>query len=644
MSATSSAGPVDARGSPHATLTTLAVHDVTIDGGFWAARQAVNRDAALPHGIRMLEVAGNLDNLKLAAGKMTGRYRGPVFMDSDVYKWLDAAACEMARVPSAALASASAEMIDLVAAAQGADGYVNSYYQVAEPGKRWTDFAHGHELYCAGHLFQAAVAHHRATGEDRLLTIARRFGDYLVSVFGPGRRTATPGHPEIEMALIELSRETGERRYLELATFFIDQRGRGWLGGGRFNSSAYFQDRVPVRDASVVEGHAVRALYLTTGLTDLYLETGDAALLAALNRQWHDLVAGKLYVTGGVGARHNAESFGQPFELPNDLAYCETCGAIASVMWSWRMLLATGHARYADLIERTLYNAILAGVSLSGDRYFYVNPLASNGEPELLSRGGCRRKEWHLVACCPPNVMRLLASIGHYLATRDAAGVQIHQYASARIATELAPGQAVALRIESAYPWEGRVRLGVEEGSSRAWTLSLRVPGWCAGASARVNGREVAPARDGAGYLRVERQWARGDTVELDFTLSAHLVEAHPWIESTRGCVAIERGPLVYCIEQADQQNAAVPDVEIDAGAPLESAWAAERLDGVALIRASGWAVDTTAWKDRLYRPVSPAPAPRRRVELTAIPYYAWANREPGAMRVWIPRGPAAAR
>ena len=644
MSATSSAGPVDARGSPHATLTTLAVHDVTIDGGFWAARQAVNRDAALPHGIRMLEAAGNLDNLKLAAGKMTGRYRGPVFMDSDVYKWLDAAACEMARVPSAALASASAEMIDLVAAAQGADGYVNSYYQVAEPGKRWTDVAHGHELYCAGHLFQAAVAHHRATGEDRLLTIARRFGDYLVSVFGPGRRTATPGHPEIEMALIELSRETGERRYLELATFFIDQRGRGWLGGGRFNSSAYFQDRVPVRDASVVEGHAVRALYLTTGLTDLYLETGDAALLAALNRQWHDLVAGKLYVTGGVGARHNAESFGQPFELPNDLAYCETCGAIASVMWSWRMLLATGHARYADLIERTLYNAILAGVSLSGDRYFYVNPLASNGEPELLSRGGCRRKAWHLVACCPPNVMRLLASIGHYLATRDAAGVQIHQYASARIATELAPGQAVALRIESAYPWEGRVRLGVEEGSSRAWTLSLRVPGWCAGASARVNGREVAPARDGAGYLRVERQWARGDTVELDFTLSAHLVEAHPWIESTRGCVAIERGPLVYCIEQADQQNAAVPDVEIDAGAPLESAWAAERLDGVALIRASGWAVDTTAWKDRLYRPVSPAPAPRRRVELTAIPYYAWANREPGAMRVWIPRGPAAAR
>src|SRR5438094_2813445 len=525
------AGPVDAEKSPAAILKPLDARAVTIEGGVWARAQAVNHDAALPHGHRMLEAAGNFENLRLAGGRSTGRYRGPVFMDSDVYKWLEAAACEIARAPSAWLDSTSKEAIDLVAAAQGADGYINSYYTVAEPGKRWTDFAHGHELYCAGHLIQAAVASRRATGDDRLLTIAQRFADYLHSLFGPGRRVATPGHPEIEMALVELYRETGERRHLDLAAFFLEHRGRGWLGPGRYNSSASFQDRVPMRDATTIEGHAVRALYLTAGATDVYLETGEAALLTALNRQWHDLVSGKLYITGGVGGRHLSEAFGQPYELPNDLAYCETCGAIASVMWSWRMLLATGESRFGDLIERTLYNAILAGVSLSGDRYFYVNPLASNGEPELLSRGGCRRKEWHLVACCPPNVMRLLASIGHYLATRDAAGVQIHQYASARIATELAPGQAVALRIESAYPWEGRVRLGVEEGSSRAWTLSLRVPGWCAGASARVNGREVAPARDGAGYLRVERQWARGDTVELDFTLSAHLVEAHPWIE-----------------------------------------------------------------------------------------------------------------
>ena len=381
------AGPVDAEKSPAAILKPLDARAVTIDGGVWARAQSVNRDAALPHGYRMLEAAGNFENLRIAAGRSAGRYRGPVFMDSDVYKWLEAAACEIARAPSAWLQSASDEVIELVAAAQGADGYLNSHYTVAEPEKRWTDFAHGHELYCAGHLIQAAVAFRRATGDERLLTTARRFADYLHSQFGPGRRVATPGHPEIEMALAELYRETGERRHLDLAAFFLEHRGHGWLGPGRFNSSVSFQDRVPVRESTTVEGHAVRALYLTTGVADLYLETGDRTLYETLDRQWRDMVEGKLYVTGGVGARHHSEAFGHPYELPNDLAYCETCGAIASVMWSWRMLLATGEARFADLIERTLYNAVLAGVSLTGDRYFYVNPLASNGDVERLSRG-----------------------------------------------------------------------------------------------------------------------------------------------------------------------------------------------------------------------------------------------------------------
>ena len=415
MTARLTAGPVDAAKSPAAILKTLDAGAVAIDGGVWARRQAVNRAAALPHGFRMLEAAGNLENLRIAAGRSAGRYRGPVFMDSDVYKWLEAAAFEMARAPSDWPRSTSEATIDLVAAAQGADGYLNSHYTVAEPGQRWTDLAQGHELYCAGHLIQAAVAYRRATGDDRLLTIARRFADHIDSVFGPGRRVATPGHPEIETALVELYRETGETRYLDLRGLFPRPPRARMAGPGRFNSSAYYQDHVPVREAEVVEGHAVRALYLAAGVADLYLETGEAALLEALTRQWHDMVGGKLYVTGGVGARHLAEAFGEPYELPNDLAYCETCAAIASVMWSWRMLLATGQSRYADLIERTLYNGVLAGVSLSGDRYFYVNPLASNGEVEHLSRGGCRRKEWHLVACCPPNVMRLFASLGHYV-------------------------------------------------------------------------------------------------------------------------------------------------------------------------------------------------------------------------------------
>jgi DUF1680 family protein len=632
------AGPVDVTRSPAAALTTLGARAVAIDGGLWARRQTVNRDSALPHGFRMLETAGNLENLRIAAGRSAGQYRGPVFMDSDVYKWLEAAALEMAREPNQWLASTSAATIDLVAAAQRDDGYINSHYQVAEPGKRWTDFAHGHELYCAGHLIQAAIAFRRATGDDRLLTIARRFTDYIHSLFGPGRRVATPGHPEIEMALVELYRETGERRHLDLAAFFLEHRGRGWLGPGRYNSSASFQDRVPVREATTVEGHAVRALYLTAGATDVYLETGEEALLGALSRQWHDLVSGKLYITGGVGARHLSEAFGQPYELPNDLAYCETCGAIASVMWSWRMLLATSEARFGDLIERTMYNAVLAGVSLTGDRYFYVNPLASNGEAEHLSRGGSVRKEWHLVACCPPNVMRQLASFGHYIATRDASGLQIHQYAPARIAADLGSGPAMALRMETAYPWEGRVRLAIEQGTTASRTLSFRVPGWCTAATARVNGRQVSPGSKG--YLRIDRVWQNGDTVELEFPMEARLIEAHPWIESTRGCVAIERGPLVYCLEQADQPDAAIADLEIDGGAPLESSWVSGRLDGVTVVRASGWAVDTGPWKDRLYRPVGRGTsAARRRTALTAIPYFAWANRGPGAMRVWIPRG-----
>jgi DUF1680 family protein len=612
---------------------------VTLEGGFWGRWQAVNRERALPHGFRMLEAAGNLENLRIAAGRSAGPYRGPVFMDSDVYKWLEAAAWEVGRAPSEALTRLMDAAIELVGAAQGPDGYVNSHYTVAEPGRRWTDFAQGHELYCAGHLCQAAVAHHRATGDTRLLAIARRFADHVAGLFGPGKRVAVPGHPEIETALVELYRETGERRYLDLAGFFLDERGRGRVGPGRYNSAAYYQDRVPVREATELEGHAVRQLYLTAGVADLYLETGEPALLTALRRQWDDLVGRKLYLTGAAGARHLAEAFGQPYELPSELAYGETCAAIASVTWSWRMLLATGEGRFADLAERTLYNGVLCGVSLDGERYFYVNPLASSGAEERIGRGGCVRREWHLVACCPPNVMRLIASLGHYVATRDGAGLQVHQYAAGRIAAEFGPGRRVAVRVDTGYPWDGAVRLRVEEADGSPWALALRVPAWCAGARVRVAGQEAPAVPDASGYVRLERAWAPGDVAELDLPMAPRLVEAHPWIEGTRGCVAIERGPLVYCLEQADHPGTPVADLEIDAGAPLGAAWDGDRLGGVTVVRAAGFQVDSGAWSDRLYRPVGAAPAPARRpAPLTAVPYHAWANRGPGAMRVWIPR------
>ena len=634
------AGPVDATASPNARWRTLPSGAVTIEGGIWAKRQAVNRASALPHGFRMLEQAGNFENLKLAARDATEGYRGPVFMDSDVYKWIEAASLELARQPSPDLEALIEQAIDVIEPAQKADGYLNSYYTVAEPGRRWIDFGHGHELYCAGHLFQAAVAHHRATGSERLLNVARRLADHIDATFGPGKRTATPGHPEIETALVELYRESGERRYLALAGFLLDNRGHGWLGPShRYGVSAYFQDRVPIREASEVEGHAVRALYLTAGVADVYLETGEQALLDALQRQFTDMVSRKLYITGGVGSRHLAEAFGKPYELPNELAYCETCAAIASIMWCWRMLLITGESRFADLAERTLYNAVLSGVSLDGELYFYVNPLADNGETENLHRGGPSRKPWHNVACCPPNVMRLVASLGHYAATRDEGGLQIHQYGAARIAAGLATGGSAALRIESDYPWDGRVRIVVEETPDTPWTLSLRIPAWSGDAALHVNGEDPEEVRVEGGYALIERSWVSGDVVELDLVMEPGLIQGHPWIESTRGCVAIERGPLVFCLEQTDQQ-APVYDLEIDPSATLTASWQPDVLDGVAVVKGSGFQIDRSAWEGLLYRPFETGAAlPKQPVELTAVPVYAWANRGPGAMKIWIPLG-----
>lgn len=620
-------GPVDTTHSPHARWRTLPFRSVSLTGGLWAQRQAVNRAVSLHHGYRMLEQAGNLYNLRLAAGLAEGEYRGLLFMDSDLYKWLEAVAYELANRSDGDLERMAGETVDLTTRAQAPDGYLNSYYQVVKPDQRWTNLRDDHELYCAGHLIQAAVAHHRATRETTLLDVARRFAAHIDSVFGPGRRAGAPGHPEIEMALVELYRDTGERRYLELAGFFLDQRGHGVIGG-----RAYHQDRVAVREATAVEGHAVRQLYLAAGVTDVYLETGEQALLEAVLRQWDDMTRSKLFITGGLGSRYEGEAFGEPYELPNDRCYCETCAAIASIMWNWRLLLATGERRFADLIERTLYNGFLSGLSLDGQRYFYVNP--------LLSQGGIERTEWYGCACCPPNVMRLLASLGHYVATWDPAGLQIQQYAPATIDAELAAAGRVALRLETAYPWQGQIRLTVEETGPVPWRLSLRLPGWCQGPSVRING-ELTDAAATNGYAALERLWHTGDVVELELPMSPRLTVAHPRVDATRGSVAIERGPIVYCLEQCDQEpDVNLLDVEIDETSPFEDTWRGDLLAGVVGVRTAGYAVDTWAWRDRLYEPLTgQGDQPRRPVRLTAVPYYAWANRGPGAMRVWIPRG-----
>ena len=592
---------------PFARWRGLALEDVTLTDGFWAARQKTNHQVSLGHGFQMLTQAGNFNNLRLAGGESVGSYQGPVFMDSDVYKWLEAVAYAATAGLSRELQDQAEQAIRLVQAAQAADGYLDSYYEVVARELKWQELNTGHELYCAGHFIQAAVAWQRHGGDGRLLTVAQRLVDHMLTIFGPDKRVGVPGHPEIELALVELYRLTRDARYLDLARFFVDHRGHGLLGPHpRFGGSAYYQDRVPVRESSEVEGHAVRALYLTSGVTDVYLETGERALLDALLRQWTDLVAHKLYITGGAGSRHNGEAFGHAYELPTERAYCETCAAIASIMWSWRLLLATGEARFADLIERTLFNGFLSGVSAAGDRFFYVNPLMSSGESEIVGRGVIQRQPWFLVACCPPNVMRVLASLGAYLATSSDDGVQIHEYIPASVR---APS-GVQLRLTTEYPWHGDVRIFVEQSPPDEWTLELRIPYWAEDVHLRVNDADV-PLSHSTGYVSIRRAWRSGDRVDLSLPVVPRITEPHPRIDSTRGCVAIERGPLVYCIEQADHTSFdSVLDMHLDPHVALEEIWRPDLLGGLMTVAAAGQTIEDGGWQTATFSPAQPRDRP----------------------------------
>jgi DUF1680 family protein len=644
-------GPVDTSRSPFVQLQTLPLGALRFKPGFWAGIQEINHRVSLKHGYQMIEKAGNLHNFRLAAGLVQGSYRGRNFLDSDVYKWLEAIAWELARDPDEELQDIADEVIQLIGAAQCPDGYLNCYVQVVQPEARWTDLDHGHELYCAGHLFQAGVAFSRATGDLRLLDISCRFADLICSVFGPGKRAGTCGHPEIEMALIELYRVTGEKRYLEMAQFFIDQRGQKKMVGYAPYGPEYHQDHVPLRQAVAAEGHAVRQLYLTAGATDLYLETGEQALWDAMVRLWRDIVGSKLYITGGVGSRYDGEAFGDPYELPADQCYCETCATIADVLWNWRMLLATGEGRYADLIERSLYNGILSSPALDGKHYFYVNPLMvrgggytrlSSNPPE--GEAFTERPEWHSVACCPPNVMRLFSSLEHYFASSNASGIQVHQYAPMEISVQTPAGGRIVLSVETEYPWQGNIHVTVKETGDATWQLSLRRPEWCQAAALAVNGEKVGQPVLQKGYFVLEREWRVGDTTDLDLVIQPTLVESNPRVDATRGCLAIQRGPVVYCLESHDQQvQDNLLDVQIDANQPLQSRWQDDLLGGTMTVEAAGYLASLEPWQGVLYRPVEQVPVViRRPVRLVAIPYYAWGNRGIGSMRVWIPQGVSA--
>lgn len=635
-------GPV--RQGPGAKAA-LAPAAVEVRGGFWDTRREVNARTSIPQGPGLLESAGNLHNLRLAAGTAEGEFQGAYpFVDTDVYKWLEAASWQLAQQTpeeDSPLAADVERIVSLVAGAQQPDGYLNTWFQLLKGGERYRDLRWGHELYCAGHLIQAAVAHHRATGRSELLDVAVKFADHIDSVFGlPGSGKpidGIDGHPEVETALVELYRETGERRYLDLAGYFVDRFGHGLLGG-----EAYCQDRVPLREATNVEGHAVRQLYLLTAAADLATETGEAELRATAERLWAAMTTTKTHVTGGLGAHHDEEDFGDPYELPNERAYCETCAAIASIHWSWRMVLLTGEARYSDLIERTLYNGFLAGVSLDGEHWLYVNPLqVRDGHTDTGGDQSARRTRWFRCACCPPNVMRLLASLEHYLASHDSGGLQIHQYVTGRYTGDL-DGTPVVVSAETDYPWQGTVGLTVEETpADRSWTLSLRIPQWCGDYRVRVGDtvyeQTDAPVTDG--WLRLERTWAPGDRVVLELSLEPRLTAADPRVDAVRGCVAIERGPLVYCLEGVDHPGGGLDDMVLDTTRPLAVKHRPDLLDGVTTVVAAGYRrhIPDAGWWPYRTADTADAPPADEPLELTAIPYYAWANRQDGSMRVWLP-------
>jgi uncharacterized protein len=604
-------------------------------GGLLGGWQERNAEATLPHCIDRLELSGNLANLRRLAGRSDGAFAGMWFADSDVYKTMEAAAWEAGRSGSGSTAFLT-ETAALLAEVQDPDGYLNSYYQGDHRDKQFAELRFSHELYCAGHLIQAAVAAARsaAPGDDTIVAVARRFADLLVRRYGPGGTDAVCGHPEVETALVELYRLTGHRPYLELASRFIDLRGHGLLGKDKLGPR-YYQDHEPVRAATEVTGHAVRQLYLLAGAVDVAVETGDEELLRATERLWDSAFDTKTYVTGGQGSRHRDEAFGDEYELPPDRAYAETCAAIASFQWAWRLLLATGRSRYADEMERLLYNGIAASTAMDGTSFFYSNPLQlRSGHDGSNEDAPAQRLSWYSCACCPPNLARLMASLQSYVATGDESGMQLHLYADGVV--DIA-GHAV--EVETRYPWDGRVAVTVTATTRQPWTLELRVPAWCGEASATLGGEPVhALAEDG--YLRLTRVWQVGDRLELTLAMPPRLITAHPRVDAVRGTVALLRGPLVYCFEHADVP-AGVPfeDLELDSTVPVRVQPDGNGLAPVTLLASLRARPEDDG---PLYRSATPADdtaAPTDAVP--AIPYFLWANRAAGPMRVWIPAAAA---
>jgi DUF1680 family protein len=574
---------------------------VKIQDSFWSPRLEKHITATLPVCIDQIENrTGRMKNFENAA-KGSGKHSGIFFDDSDVYKALEGIAYSLINHPDATLEAKADEWIDKFAAAQRPDGYINTYYTLTGLDKRWTNMDK-HEMYCAGHMMEAGVAYYKATGKRKLLDVCTRMADYMMTVFGPGKRNWVPGHEEIELALVKLYGVTHQEKYLNFANWLLEERGHGYgsMGTeGKWNP-AYYQDEVPVRDLSSISGHAVRAMYLFCGMSDVAALKNDAGYIAALNRLWDDVVLRNMYITGGIGSSGHNEGFTEDYDLPNKEAYCETCASVGMVFWNQRMNEFTGDSKYVDVLERSMYNGALAGISLAGDRFFYVNPLASDGNHH--------RQAWYGCACCPSQISRFLPSIGNYIYGTSAKALWVNLYMGNT--TEIPMGKTtVKVKQETEYPWNGTVKLTLSSPMKKE--IRMRIPGWCKNYTLTVNGKKVKATTE-KGYAVLQRNWKAGDEVTLDMSMPVEMVAADPKVKQDAGKRAIQRGPLVYCMEETDNK-ADFDKLMVSKNTTFKTAFDASLLNGVEKVQAVNG-----------------------NETINLIPYYAWDNREAGKMKVWI--------
>lgn len=593
----------DIKEQPLKMIEQIDFSHVKINDNFWSPRLSKHVSATLPVCIDQIEnQTGRIRNFENAA-KGEGEHSGIFFDDSDVYKALEGMAYSLINNPDPELEKKADEWIDKFAAAQQPDGYINTFYTLTGLDKRWTNMDK-HEMYCAGHMIEAGVAYYQATGKRKLLDVCIRMTDHMMSQFGPGKRHWVPGHEEIELALVKLYQTTQEQKYLDFAYWLLEERGHGHgtMGDEGKWDPVYYQDIVPVRRLTDISGHAVRCMYLYCGMADVAALKNDTGYIAAIDRLWDDVVHRNMYITGGIGSSHDNEGFTEDYDLPNLDAYCETCASVGMVLWNQRMNQLTGDSKYIDVLERSLYNGALAGISLGGDRFFYVNPLESKGDHH--------RQEWYGCACCPSQLSRFLPSIGNYIyaSSDDALWVNLYIGNTGQIRI----GETdILLTQETDYPWDGSVKLTISTSQPLEKEIHLRIPNWCKTYDLSINGKRINVSEE-KGYA-VIKDWKSQDVIALDMDMPVEIVAADPHVKENFGKRAIQRGPLVYCMEEIDNPEY-FDQIQLSPSTTFQTAFVSDILNGIKTIKTNG-----------------------RAQSATFIPYYAWDNRKAGKMRVWIP-------